>query len=96
MKLSSWPPSLRTMLRKLKTVPKMSFASSLALSLPGRGRAGPREGAARVLGSVAEVCEIGRVEDAVVEVVVLMMEEEERGRSGLEDWEVGVRVQRRE
>ena len=45
MKLSSGPPSLRTIFRREKIVPKMSFASSLAERRVGRERAGPVSGA---------------------------------------------------
>jgi hypothetical protein len=45
MKLSSGPPSLRTIFRNEKIVPKMSFASSCADKRAGRARAGPASGA---------------------------------------------------
>lgn len=40
--LSSGPPSFRAIFRKEKIVPKMSLASSWALSRAGRALAGPR------------------------------------------------------
>jgi hypothetical protein len=41
---SSGPPNFRTIFRSEKIVPKISFASSSALSLAGRGRPGPLSG----------------------------------------------------
>lgn len=71
MKLSSGPPSLRTMLRNEKIVPKISFASSWAERRAGRARAGPMSagGTRVVVVDVLEEVEMGRPE-------------EERGRSG--------------
>jgi hypothetical protein len=62
---------LRTIFLSEKIVPKMSFASSWALSRAGRARAGPRSGA-RVLPP-----------DAVLEVEMGLVEvpDEEMGRS---------------
>lgn len=45
MYLSSGPPSFRTIFRRENIVPKMSFASSWALSRVGRALAGPRSAA---------------------------------------------------
>jgi hypothetical protein len=76
MKLSSSPPSFRTMFRRLKIVPKMSLASSAAVSLVlGRGcEEGMESEAALLMGSGDEGgCESGRDEE-------FMTEEEERGR----------------
>ena len=66
MKLSSGPPSLRTMLRNEKIVPKISFASSWAERRAGRARAGPKSGAASVWPEEVDVVEMGRVEDGFV------------------------------
>src|SRR5436190_5532187 len=47
--LSSGPPSLRTIFRNEKIVPKMSFASSCALNFVGLALAGPKFAGAPVL-----------------------------------------------
>jgi hypothetical protein len=50
--LSSGPPNFRTMFRIENMVPKISFASSCALSRAGRALAGPTSGAAAVLATL--------------------------------------------
>jgi hypothetical protein len=59
MKLSSGPPSLRTIFRSEKMVPKISFASSCAERRAGRARAGPRSTERAALASLVE--EMGRL-----------------------------------
>lgn len=66
MKLSSGPPSLRTMFRREKIVPKMSFASSWAERRAGRARAGPRSGTASVCPEEVVEVERGRAVDKEV------------------------------
>jgi hypothetical protein len=55
--LSSCPPSLRTIFRSENMVPKMSFASSWALSRAGRALAGPKSGCIPALAKL--ISEVG-------------------------------------
>lgn len=57
MKLSSCPPSFRTMFRREKIVPKISLASSWADRRAGRARAGPLSSTATL---VVLVFDVGR------------------------------------
>ena len=50
--LSSGPPSFLTIFRNENIVPKMSFASSCALSRTGRALAGPRSGTGPLLAAL--------------------------------------------
>lgn len=52
MKLSSGPPSFRTIFRNENIVPNMSFASSCALNRAGRALAGPRSGGMPLLATL--------------------------------------------